>query len=169
MSGGFVPPPYPYDRLNELKAEATERFGDVVDLSVGTPFDPPPVGVVAALGSSGTERSYPPSVGTGAFLDAAAGWMQRRLGVDVPTSAIGATIGSKEFVASVPRFMALRTPDRDTVLYPAISYPSYEMGATLAGLRAVPVACDPAGRIDLESGRSRRRRTGTAAVGQHAG
>ena len=32
----------------------------------------------------------------------------------------------------------LRDPDRDTVLYPAISYPTYEMGATLAGLRAVP-------------------------------
>ncbi len=151
MSGGFVPPPYPYDRLNDLKAEAADRFGDVVDLSVGTPFDPPPPAVVAALGGSGTERSYPPSVGTAAFLDAAGRWMQRRLGVDVPRSAIGATIGSKEFVASVPRFLALRSPERDTVLYPAISYPSYEMGATLAGVRAVAVATDEAGRLDLDT------------------
>ena len=149
MSGGFVPPPYPYDRLNELKAEAAERFGDIVDLSVGTPFDAPPPAVVAALGASGTERSYPPSVGTPAFLDAAGRWMHRRLGVEVPPSSIGATIGSKEFVASVPRFLALRSPQRDTVLYPAISYPSYEMGATLAGVRAVAVDTDATGRIDL--------------------
>ncbi|MEL6891515.1 MAG: aminotransferase class I/II-fold pyridoxal phosphate-dependent enzyme [Actinomycetota bacterium] len=150
-SGGFVPPPYPYDRLRELTAEAERRFGDVVDLSVGTPFDAPPAAVVDALATSGSERRYPPSVGTPAFLDAAARWMQRRLGVDVAPSAVGATIGSKEFVASLPRFMALRDPSRDTVLYPAIAYPSYEMGATLAGLRAVPVAADDRGRIELSS------------------
>lgn len=148
---GFVPPPYPYDRLNDLRAEAASLHGEVIDLSVGTPFDPPPQVVLDALASSGSERSYPPSVGTPGFLDAAARWMERRLGVTVPTSSIGATIGSKEFVASVPQYLSLRTPDRDTVLYPAIAYPSYEMGATLAGLRGVPVDTDPSGRLLLES------------------
>jgi len=151
MTTGFVPPPYPYDRLNDLRAEAAERFGQVIDLSIGTPFDAPPQVVLDALGSSGTERSYPPSVGSPDFLDAAARWMQRRLGVGVPTSAIGATIGSKEFVASLPHFLSLRTPGKDTVLYPAVSYPSYEMGATLAGLRAVPVDTDECGRLLLDS------------------
>jgi aspartate/methionine/tyrosine aminotransferase len=47
-------------------------------------------------------------------------------------------VGTKEFVASTPQYLKLRDPSKDTVLYPAISYPTYEMGATLAGCRAVP-------------------------------
>ncbi len=135
---GFVPPPYPYDRLDALKAAADALPGGCVDLSIGTPCDPPPAAVIDALASSGTERGYPPSIGTAAFRDAAAGWLRRRLGVDVDPAALGACIGTKEFVASAPQYLRLRDPDRDTVLYPSISYPTYEMGATLAGCRAVP-------------------------------
>lgn len=151
MTTGFVPPPYPYDRLNDLKAQILDRHDSIVDLSIGTPFDPPPTVVIESLSTSGTERTYPPSVGTDAFLDAASRWMQRRFGIDVDTAQIGATIGSKEMVVSAPQFLHLRTPDRDTVLYPAISYPSYEMGATLAGLRAVPVRFRSDGALDIES------------------
>jgi len=71
--------------------------------------------------------------------------------VHIDPSAIAACIGSKELVAGVPQWLRLRTPERDTVLYPAISYPTYEMGATLAGCRAVPVAVDEAWRLDLGS------------------
>ncbi len=95
------------------------------------------------------ERGYPPSVGSGPLREAAAGWLQRRLGVDVSTSAIAACIGSKELVAGTPHWLRLRTPDRDTVLYPAVSYPSYEMGAILAGCRAVPVPVDERWRLDV--------------------
>ncbi len=147
----FVPPPYPYDRLNELKSEILERHDSVVDLSIGTPFDPPPPAVVAALSTSGAERSYPPSVGTPALHAAVQRWLARRFGVSAEPGQIGATVGSKEFVALLPQFMGLRAPDRDTVLYPEISYPSYAMGATLAGLRAVPVAMAADGRLDLDS------------------
>jgi len=63
--------------------------------------------------------------------------MERRLGVTVSPSDLAACVGSKELVAGTPHWLRLRTPDRDTVLYPAISYPSYAMGATLAGCRAV--------------------------------
>jgi succinyldiaminopimelate transaminase len=146
---GFRPPPYPFDRLVDLKALADEHDGGCVDLSIGTPTDPPPPAVVAALSSSGAERGYPPTVGTPAFRDAAAGWMSRRLGVDVPREAIAACVGTKELVVGLPHWLRLRRPDRDTVLYPAVSYPSYEMGATLAGLRAVPVPVDDAFRLDL--------------------
>jgi succinyldiaminopimelate transaminase len=135
----FVPPPYPYERLNDLKADILVHHDSVVDLSIGTPFDEPPESVVSALAASGTERSYPPSVGTPALHDAVLRWLDRRFGITLDREHIGATVGSKEFVALLPQFMALRDPSRDTVLYPAISYPSYEMGATLAGLRAVPV------------------------------
>jgi succinyldiaminopimelate transaminase len=137
---GFEPPPYPYDRLDVLKKEAEKLPGGVVDLSIGTPYDPPPAAVVAALGSSGAERGYPPSVGTPGFRAAAAGWLERRFGVTVDPQHLAACMGTKEFVAGVPHWLRLRRPDRDTVLYPQISYPSYAMGATLAGCRAVPFA-----------------------------
>jgi succinyldiaminopimelate transaminase len=137
----FVPPPYPYDRLDELTAVAAERPGGVVDLSIGTPCDPPPAAVVAALGHSSAERGYPASIGTAAFRESAAGWLERRLRVTIdPDREIAACIGTKEFVAGLPQWLRLRAPERDTVLYPAISYPTYAMGATLAACRAVPYA-----------------------------
>jgi succinyldiaminopimelate transaminase len=134
----FEPPTYPYERLVDLRADADARPGGCVDLSIGSPCDPPPPAVVHALGTSGTERNYPPSVGTPAYREAAAGWMARRLGVTVEPSAVAACIGTKEFVGGLPQWLRLRRPDRDTVLYPGISYPTYEMGAILAGCRAVP-------------------------------
>jgi succinyldiaminopimelate transaminase len=137
---GFEPPPYPYDRLDDLREAADLLPGGAVDLSIGTPYDPPPAAVVAALGSSGAERGYPPSVGTPAFREAAAGWLERRFGVSLGPGDLAACVGTKELVAGVPHWLRLRSPGRDTVLYPQISYPSYAMGATLAGCRAVPYA-----------------------------
>ena len=152
MTAGFTPPPYPYERLDGLRAAAAALPGGPVDCSVGTPCDPPPKAVVEALAGSGTERGYPASIGSAAFRQAAAGWLQRRFGVGPdPDSEVAACIGTKEFVASLPGYLRLRHPDRDTVLYPAVSYPSYAMGATLAGCRSVPVAVDQDFRIDLDS------------------
>jgi succinyldiaminopimelate transaminase len=148
---GFVPPPYPYDRLAGLQVVAASLEGGAVDLSIGTPSDPPDPAVVEALARSGAERGYPPSVGTGPYLDAVTGWFERRLGVTVEASATGACIGTKEFVAGLPHWLRLRDPGRDTVLYPAVSYPSYAMGATLAGCRAVAVPVDDAWRLDLSA------------------
>jgi succinyldiaminopimelate transaminase len=148
-TAGFVPPPYPYDRLDELKAVAARHDGGVVDLSIGTPCDPPPDAVVAALAASGAERGYPASIGSLPFRQAAAAWLDRRVGVTVDASTVGACIGTKELVAGIPQWLQLRRPDLDTVLYPAISYPTYEMGATLAGCRSVAVPVDDQWRIDL--------------------
>lgn len=148
----FVPPPYPYDRLAHLHDAARAAHGEVIDLSIGTPCDAPPETVLAALADSGTERGYPPSVGTASLREAVASWMDRRLGCDVdPATEIAACVGTKEFVAGLPHLLALRRPDLDTVLYPAISYPSYEMGATLAGCRALAVPCDRQWRMDLDA------------------
>ena len=152
MTEGFAPPPYPYERLDELRAVAATLAGGVVDCSIGTPCDPPPRAVVEALAESGTERGYPASIGSVAFRQAAAGWLQRRFGVGLdPDSQVAACIGTKEFVASLPSYLRLRHPERDTVLYPAVSYPSYAMGATLAGCRSVPVAVDRHFRVDLST------------------
>jgi aspartate/methionine/tyrosine aminotransferase len=146
MTPGFVPPPYPYDRLAGLVEAASALPGGAVDCSIGTPCDPPPPAVIEALGASGAERGYPPSIGSAAYREAAAGWMARRHGVEVAPSAVAACVGTKEFVASAPQYLRLRTPDRDTVLHPAIAYPTYAMGATLAGCR--PVAYDDLAGID---------------------
>lgn len=147
---GFVPPPYPYDRLEDLRDVARQRFGEVLDCSIGTPMDAPPQAAVAAMASSNTERGYPPSIGTLDYRTAATDWVQRETGVALdPVTEVAACIGTKEFVVSTPRYLRLRDPSRDTVLYPAVSYPSYAMGATLAGCRAVPVPVDDQWRVDL--------------------
>ncbi len=148
---GFVPPPYPYDRLDRLAPIASAHEGGVVDLSIGTPCDPPPQAALEALASSGSERSYPPSIGTVALREAAQRWILRRFAIEVAADQIGATVGTKEFVATLPQWMRLRTPRRDTVLYPAVAYPTYAMGAILAGCRPIPVATRPDGRLDLDS------------------
>jgi len=146
----FVPPPYPYDRLDPLRAVAAEHDGGVVDLSIGTPFDPPPPAVVDALATADA-RGYPASNGVAAFREGAAGWLERILDVTIPPDQVAACIGTKELVAGMPQWLRLRTPDRDTVLFPAISYPTYEMGATLAGCRAVPVPVGDDWTIDLSA------------------
>jgi succinyldiaminopimelate transaminase len=148
---GFVPPPYTYDRLDRLKPVADGFVGGAVDLSIGTPCDPPHPAIVAALGSSDSERGYPPSIGTPELRRAAARWMERHFDIDVPPQQIGACIGTKEFVGTLPQWLRLRSPERDTVLYPAVAYPTYEMGAILAGCRAVAVPVDEQWRLDLSA------------------
>lgn len=146
---GFSPPPYPYDRLERLSEIAARLPGGVVDLSVGTPCDPPSPAVVASLSASGAERGYPTSVGSAALREAAAAWMGRRFGVSVDAAHVAVCVGTKEFVASTAWYLRLRTPGRDTVLMPELSYPTYAMGAVLAGCRVVPVPATPDGGIDL--------------------
>lgn len=148
MTTGFVPPPYPYDRLDKFKPLASAFEGGLVDLSIGTPCDAPTPEIIAALSTSNSERGYPPSIGSDALRKAAQDWMQRKFEISVPTSQIAACIGSKEFVATTPQYLKLRTPDRDTILFPAVSYPTYEMGAILAGCRPVAVPMTITGGLD---------------------
>jgi aspartate/methionine/tyrosine aminotransferase len=150
-SAGFVPPPYPYDRLDRLAPFAAALDGGVVDLSIGTPCDPPIDSVIAALSTSNAERGYPPSIGTDSLRQAIRAWLDRRFDLDVPLTHMAACVGTKEFVATTPQYLQLRTPSKDTVLYPAIAYPTYEMGATLAGCRGVSVACRADGSLDFSS------------------
>lgn len=149
MTTGFEPPPYPHDRLDALRDIADALPGGCVDLSIGTPNDPPPIAVVSAMAGSDRERGYPPSAGTPEFREAVSGWIRRRFSTGA--GAVAACVGTKEFVAGVPHWLRLRYPERDTVLYPAISYPTYAMGAILAGARPVAVPIDPAGCLDLDA------------------
>jgi succinyldiaminopimelate transaminase len=149
-TGGFQPPAYPHDRLGELWRIADAHPGGGVDLSIGTPCDPPPAAVQGALATVGPEQGYPPSLGTRAYRTAFAGWARRRLGVEVDADTeVAACVGTKELVAGVPHWLRLRDPGRDTVLYPAVSYPTYAMGAALAGCRAVAVPMANDWTLDL--------------------
>ena len=150
---GFVPPPYPHDRLDAFRRLAAVVPGGIVDCSIGNPVDPVPDFVLAALdaaaprcdGLSAHHRVAPTSRG------AAAGWIDRRLGVDGRRRTHVARVhrheGDGRFAARGCCGCAI--PSRDTVLYPAISYPTYAMGAELAGLRAVPVPLDADWHLDL--------------------
>ena len=135
---------------------ASAHEGGVVDLSVGTPGDPPPVEVLVALNGGGDDhdrasRGYPASAGSLQLREAVQQWTKNRLGVPIPLDSVSVCVGTKEFVATTPAWLKLRYPDRDTVLYPAVSYPTYQMGAMLAGLRSVPVPVDSDWRIDLDA------------------
>jgi succinyldiaminopimelate transaminase len=146
----FVPPPYPYDRLDGLKKLAERHDGGPVDCSIGTPVDAPPDFVIAELAKGIGARGYPASIGSPAYREAGAAWLERRFAVTVGIDQLAACVGTKEFVASLAQYLHLRSPERDTVLYPGVSYPTYAMSAALAGLRAVPVAMKN-GELDLTS------------------
>jgi succinyldiaminopimelate transaminase len=147
----FLPPPYPYERLDGLLAKADAFPGGAVDLSIGTPADPPPDAVVSALSSSGSERGYPSSPGSAPLRRAIVEWIGRQFGVTIGTDDVAACIGTKEFVGTLPQWLRLRRPQRDTVLYPAIAYPTYEMGAILANCRPVAVPLTADGRLALDA------------------
>lgn len=151
MTSGFVPPPYPQDRLKEIRKLPAVHGHELVDLSIGTPVDPVPA-IAMELGESlSSARGYPSSAGSAHLREAAATWIGHRFDVEVGIDAIGACVGSKEFVSSLPQYLRLRDPSRSTVLYPAVSYPTYAMGATLAGCNAVAVPISKDGELDLDS------------------
>ena len=132
----FALPDFPWDSLAEDKALAAAHPGGIVDLSVGTPVDPVPAVVRAALaGPAADEPGYPTTHGTPALRDALAGALSRRFGVVVDPAAVLPTIGSKELVAWLPTLLGLGAGD--TVVIPELAYPTYEVGARLAGAQFV--------------------------------
>jgi succinyldiaminopimelate transaminase len=106
-----------------------------VDLSIGTPVDPVPPVVRAALAAAADSPGYPQTAGTPQLREAAAQWLARRHGVSVDPGAVLPVIGTKEFIASLPALLGCGAGD--TVVYPELAYPTYEIGARLAGARAV--------------------------------
>ncbi|GGM83645.1 aminotransferase [Thermopolyspora flexuosa] len=131
-------PDFPWDRLAPYKRTAQAHPDGIVDLSVGTPVDPVPTVVREALAAASDSPGYPTTHGTAELREAAAGWLRRRLGVHVDPAAVLPTIGSKELVAWLPTLLGVRPGDR--VAFPELAYPTYDVGARLAG--ATPVATD---------------------------
>jgi succinyldiaminopimelate transaminase len=129
-------PEFPWDRLVPYARKAGAHPDGRVDLSVGTPVDPTPEPVRRALAAAADRPGYPTAHGTARLRAAAAGWLDRGLGVTVDPAAVLAAIGSKEMVAGIPQLLGLGPGDR--VVYPSPAYPTYEIGALLAGAEPVP-------------------------------
>ena len=148
----FVPPVYPYDKLAALGKLAAGHEGGLVDLSVGTPCDPPPPGVLEALASLGDRAWLPVVYGVARVprVPPAPGCRAASASRSVRWR-VAACVGTKEFVSGVPHWLRLRTPTRDTVLCPVLAYPTYEMGAILARCRAVTVPRRADGTMDLSA------------------
>ncbi|MFE7124119.1 succinyldiaminopimelate transaminase [Streptomyces sp. NPDC057617] len=130
-------PVFPWDRLDPYKAQAQAHPDGIVDLSIGTPVDPVPEVIRRALIAAADSPGYPTVWGTAALRDALTGWVERRLGArGVAHENVLPVLGSKELVAWLPTQLGLGAGDR--VAYPRLAYPTYEVGARLAGTEPVP-------------------------------
>ena len=138
-------PEYPWDELAPIAEKARAFPGGAVDLSIGTPVDPVPAVIQEALIAAANAPGYPLTAGTPELRSAAAGWLARSLGVHVDPVSVLPVIGTKEFIAWLPTMLGLGPAD--TVIYPTLAYPTYDIGARLTGSASVPVdAAAPAGQ-----------------------
>jgi succinyldiaminopimelate transaminase len=131
-------PAFPWDSLAPAAALARAHPGGIVDLSVGTPVDPVPQVVQDALAAAANSPGYPATAGTAAVRQAAASWLARRHGVAIEPDAVLPVLGTKEFIASLPALLGCGPGD--VVVHPELAYPTYAVGARLAG--AQPAAVD---------------------------
>jgi succinyldiaminopimelate transaminase len=132
-------PDFPWDSLAPYKERASAVPGGIVDLSVGTPVDPTPDVVQQALRAASDAPGYPQTYGTPALREAVSTWFARRRGVpDVDPDGVLPTVGSKELVAWLPTLLGLGPGD--VVGFPGVAYPTYDVGARLAG--ATPQVVD---------------------------
>lgn len=144
-------PDFPWDSLAPHKERASAVAASLrassggggvglADLSVGTPVDPTPEVIQRALCTAADAHGYPQTWGTPDLREAVATWFAQRRGVpDVDPAGVMPTIGSKELVAWLPTLLGLGPGD--VVAYPRIAYPTYDVGARLAG--ATPRPVDP--------------------------
>lgn len=135
-------PDYPWDRMAPFAERAAAHPGGLVDLSIGSPVDPTPHVVRRALAEATDAHAYPATVGTPALREAIVDWFARRRGVTGLTPAdVLPTIGSKELVAWLPFMLGLG--EEDVVVHPVAAYPTYAIGAAIAGATAI-ASDDPA-------------------------
>ncbi len=132
-------PDFPWDSLAEHKARAQAHPDGIVDLSIGTPVDPTPAVAQDALRAHSGWPGYPVTIGLERTRQAAVDWLARRHAVSgLGLEHVIPSIGSKELVATLAHHLGVGPGD--TVVLPELAYPTYEVGAVLAG--ATPVATD---------------------------
>ncbi|WP_236984366.1 MULTISPECIES: succinyldiaminopimelate transaminase [Mycobacterium] len=129
-------PEFPWDTLAEAKARAAAHPDGIVDLSVGTPVDPVAPLIRDALAAASSAPGYPATAGTPQLRQSAVAALARRYGViGLAESAVLPVIGSKELIAWLPTLLGLDAAA--TVVVPELAYPTYEVGARLAGAQIV--------------------------------
>ncbi|MEY4323361.1 MAG: hypothetical protein RL410_1142 [Actinomycetota bacterium] len=129
-------PDFPWDQLAPFGDIARAHADGIIDMSVGTPVDPTPEVIRAALASATDAPGYPTTIGSVEFRQAAINWLQRRLGISgIGLDGIIPTVGSKELVAWLPTLLGLTA--RDVIAIPATAYPTYDVGARIAGCKTV--------------------------------
>ena len=129
-------PDYPWDTLTPYRERAAAHPDGVADLSIGTPVDPTPALIRRALTEAADAHGYPTTHGTDALRRAVVDWYARRRGVSgLDPAAVVPTVGSKEFIAWLPTLLGLGAGD--VVVHPEAAYPTYAVGALLAGAEAV--------------------------------
>jgi alanine-synthesizing transaminase len=135
-------PPYVFNIVNELKAEARARGEDIVDFGMGNPDQPAPKHIIDKLVEAAQREDthrYSLSRGVPRLRRAICNWYKDRYDVVLdPESEAIVTIGSKEGLAH----LALATVGPgDAVLVPNPSYPIHPYGFVIAGadIRHVPL------------------------------
>lgn len=127
-------PDFPWDLLEPAKAVAAAHPGGIVDLSIGTPVDPVPPLIRAALADASDAPGYPLTAGTPALRAAVTAWTTTACAASGPFGVLP-TIGSKELVAWLPTLLG--AGPGDVVAIPSVCYPTYEVGVQLAGATVV--------------------------------
>jgi succinyldiaminopimelate transaminase len=140
-------PDFPWDSLTGHAATARRHPGGIADLSVGTPVDPTPASVQEALRAASDAPGYPATYGTAGLREAIAGWAGRAHGIRLDPAHVLPTVGSKELVALLPSLLGLGAGAR--VGFPTLAYPTYDVGARMAGAEPVAVDGVPAEPLDL--------------------
>jgi succinyldiaminopimelate transaminase len=129
-------PVFPWDTLADATALARSHPGGIVDLSIGTPVDPVAPLIREALAAASAAPGYPTTAGTPALREAAVKGLARRYGITgLDADAVLPAIGTKELIAWLPTLLGLK-PD-DVVVVPELAYPTYEVGARLAGTQVL--------------------------------
>ncbi|MDH6197596.1 succinyldiaminopimelate transaminase [Mycobacterium frederiksbergense] len=131
-----VLPEFPWDTLADVTALARSYPDGIVDLSVGTPVDPVAPVIREALAVASSAPGYPTTAGTPALRASAAAALQRRYGITgLAPDAVLPVIGTKELIAWLPTLLAIGPGD--AVVVPELAYPTYEVGALLAGAQVL--------------------------------
>ncbi len=95
-------------------------------------MDPTPTLIRDALTRAADSPGYPMTVGTVQTRQAVLDWLSRRFAVTgLGLDCVLPSIGSKELISALPVHLGLGPGD--LVVQPLLAYPSYEVGAALAG------------------------------------
>ncbi|GAA5147070.1 bifunctional succinyldiaminopimelate transaminase/glutamate-prephenate aminotransferase [Nocardioides marinquilinus] len=118
--------------LAAVRERAAASGLPVVDLSIGAPTDPTPEVVRRALAAHADAPGYPLTVGTRPLREAVVGWLARAHDVSGLDQAQTLPVpGTKEIIGSLALHLGLGPGD--VVAAPALAYPTYAVGAALAG------------------------------------